>query len=383
MTRPLEGVRVLDLSRLLPGPYMTMILGDMGADVVKIEAPTIGDYMRQMPPAKQDLGGGYLAVNRNKRSVVLNLKSEAGRNALLRMVERADIVCETFRPGVMDRLGVGYEALKGRNAKIILCSISGYGQTGPYRDRAGHDLNYIGLAGVLAMGGPRGGMPGMPGIQIADLAGGALWGAVATLGALAGRERTGEGAHLDVSMCEGSLALLAHAYGAMDAGGATPSRGASTLNGGLACYGVYETKDGKYLSVGSLEPKFWMALNAAVGRTGDMAEVIAPPEKQDAIRAELAELIAQKTRDEWTKHLEQYDCCCEPVLEMDEVLEHPLHKEREMFFTADGGDIGPVLQVRTPVGEPRSDRIAPRLGEHNTEVLKEYGFSDDEIAALA
>jgi len=382
MARPLEGVRVLDLSRLLPGPFLTMILGDMGADIVKIEAPNVGDYMRQMPPAKQDLGGGFLAVNRNKRSLVLDLKKPVGRDALLRMAEQADVLVETFRPGVLDRLGVGYDALRARNAGIVVCSISGYGQTGPYRDRAGHDLNYIGLAGVLAMGGDRGGLPAMPGVQIADLAGGALWGAVATLGALQGKARTGEGAHLDISMCEGSLALLAHAFGGMDAGAATPSRGTSALNGGLASYGVYETRDGKYLSVGSLEPKFWLALNAALGRKGDMSDLIAPLEKQDEIRAEIAGLIKHKTRDEWVAHLEKYDCCCEPVLEMDEVLEHPLHKEREVFFTADGGALGPVLQVRTPVGEPRADRIAPRLGEHSAEVLAEYGFTGDEIAAL-
>jgi crotonobetainyl-CoA:carnitine CoA-transferase CaiB-like acyl-CoA transferase len=382
MTRPLAGIRVLDLSRLLPGPFMTMILADMGADVVKVEAPNIGDYMRQMPPAKRDLGGGFLSVNRNKRSLVLDLKAPAGRDAFVRMAARADIVVETFRPGVLDRLGVGYEALAAKNAGIIVCSISGYGQTGPYRDRAGHDLNYIGLAGVLAMGEGPGGAPALPGVQIADLAGGALWGAVAALGALAGRQRTGRGAHLDVSMCEGSLALLTHVLGNIDAGLAPPTRGTWKLNGELACYAVYETKDGKYLSVGSLEPKFWLALNEAVGRKGDMAELVAPRDKQQAIKADLAARFKTKTRDEWLAHLEKFDCCCEPVLEMDELRAHPLHREREVFFTADGGALGPVLQVRTPVGEPRAERIAPRLGEHSAEVLREYGFSDAEVAAL-
>ncbi len=381
--RSLEGIRVLDLSRLLPGPFLTMILADMGADVVKVEAPGVGDYMRQMPPAKKDLGGRYLAVNRGKRSLVLDLKKPAGRDALLRMVERADVVIESFRPGVMDRLGVGYEALSARNPRIVLCSISGYGQTGPYRDRAGHDLNYIGLAGVLAMGGEsRGRAPAMPGVQIADLAGGALWSATGVLGALVGRERTGKGAHLDISMTEGALALLAAEFGNRDAGAAAPTRGAETLNGGLACYGVYRAGDGKYLSVGALEPKFWMALNAALGRKADMGEVIQPPARQAEIRAEVEAILATRSRDEWVEQLRSHDCCCEPVLELDEVPGHPLHQARGVFFTIDDPELGPIQQVRTPVGAPEAPARGPRLGEHSREVLAEYGFDDGEIAAL-
>src|SRR5215467_1666680 len=194
--RPLEGIRVLDLSRLLPGPFLTMILADMGADVVKVEDPRVGDYMRAIPPSKGGLSGRFLAVNRGKRSLALDLKTPGGRDALLRMVARADVVVESFRPGVLDKLGVGYAALSTRNPRIVVCSISGYGQNGPYVDRAGHDLDYIALAGVLAMTGPAGGAPQMPGVQVADLAGGALWGATAILGALVGREATGRGAHL-------------------------------------------------------------------------------------------------------------------------------------------------------------------------------------------
>lgn len=382
MTRPLEGIRVLDLSRLLPGPFLTMVLADMGADVVKVEDPRIGDYLRQFPPARGGLGGRFLAINRDKRSLALDLKSEAGRAALLRMAERADVVVESFRPGVMDKLGVGYEALRAKNPKIILCSISGYGQTGPYEKRAGHDLNYIGLAGVLAMGGEAGGAPMLPGVQIADLAGGALWGATAVLGALVGRERRGEGAHLDVSMTEGALALLATELGNLDCGGEAPARGTGMLNGGLACYGVYRCQDGKYLSVGALEPKFWLAFNAAIGRKGDMSELAAAPEKQAGIRAEIAAILATRSRDEWAATLAAHDCCAEPVLEPDELAAHPLHREREVFFTVDGGDLGEVMQVRTPVGRPRGERLAPKLGEHSEEVLREYGFGDEEVAAL-
>ncbi len=378
--QPLAGILVLDLSRLLPGPFLTMILADMGADVVKVEDPRVGDYMRAFPPAKGGLSGRYLAVNRNKRSMTLDLKSAAGRDALLRMVERADVVVESFRPGVMDRLGVGWDVLSARNPKLVLCSISGYGADGPYADRAGHDLNYIALAGVLAMGAEsRGRAPAMPGVQIADLAGGALWSATAILGALVGRDRTGRGAHLDISMTEGALALLAAEIGNMDCG-AQPTRATETLNGGLACYSVYKTADDKYLSVGALEPKFWLAFNQAIGRKGNLPELVGP--RQDELRAELAAILATRTRDEWVEVLAAHDCCCEPVLEPDELAAHPLHRARGVFFTIDGGALGPVAQLRTPVGAPEASTLAPRLGQHSREVLAEYGFADAEIAAL-
>lgn len=382
LARALEGINVLDLSRLLPGPFLTMILGDMGADVVKIEAPGIGDYLRPMHPARQGMSGRFSAINRNKRSLVLDLKSEAGRDAFLRMVERADVVVESFRPGVLERLGVGYQALRARNPRVVLCSISGFGQSGPYRDRAGHDLNYAGLAGVLAMGGTRGGAPAMPGVQIADLAGGALWSATGILGALVGRERSGQGAHLDISMTEGALALLAAELGNLDCDpGARPSRGNQSLNGGLACYRIYETADGKHLSVGALEPKFWLALNRALGREAHVGELAAAPEQQEKIAAELAAILRTRTRDEWVAALAAHDCCCEPVLELDEVTEHPLHQARGVFFSIDDS-AGPALQVRTPLGAPAGRRPAPRLGEHSREVLAEYGFGDAEIDAL-
>jgi crotonobetainyl-CoA:carnitine CoA-transferase CaiB-like acyl-CoA transferase len=375
----LSGIRVLDLSRLLPGPFLTMVLADMGADVVKVEDPRVGDYLRAFPPAKGGIGGRYLAVNRGKRSLALDLKTPAGRDALLRMVERADVVVESFRPGVMDKLGVGYAALAARNPKIVLCSISGYGQTGPYVDRAGHDLDYIALAGVLAMTGKAGGAPQMPGVQIADLAGGALWGATAILGALVGRQVSGKGAHLDISMTEGALALLAAEIGNLDCG-ARPTRGTETLNGGLACYGVYRTADDRYLAVGALEPKFWIALNQAIGRPPNVAELVGD---QDKIRGELAAIFATKSAAEWMAILSKHDCCVEVVTELAELPLHPLHSERGVFFEIDGGDgIGRVLQVRTPVGTPANPTAPPRLGQHSREVLGEYGFSDAEITGI-
>jgi crotonobetainyl-CoA:carnitine CoA-transferase CaiB-like acyl-CoA transferase len=378
---------VLDLSRLLPGPFLTMVLADLGADVVKIEDPHAGDYLRLMPPLKPggcggSMSGRYLAINRNKRSAILDLKKPPGREALLHMCERADVVVESFRPGVLDRLGVGPAALRARNPGLIVCSVSGYGQDGAYRERAGHDLNYVALAGVLAMGGMAGGAPLLPGVQIADLAGGALWGLVALLAALFARQRGAGGAHLDVSMTEGALALLAAELGSWDCG-ERPTRGREMLNGGLACYAVYRTADERYLAVGALEPKFWLAFNRAIGRRADAGELVAPGEVQQRIRAEVQAILATRTRDEWMSVLAGVDCCCEPVVELEELAEHPLHTSRQVFSHVEDPVLGRTLQVRTPVGMAAGVRRAPRHGEHTQEVLAEYGLSAEQIRSLS
>ena len=374
LARALQGVKVLDLSRLLPGPFLTMILADLGADVVKVEEPRRGDYMRDFPPRGDGASGRYLSVNRNKRSVTMDLKDDRERERFLRMAERADVVVESFRPGVVDRLGVGYAALSARNERIILCSISGYGQTGPYRDRAGHDINYLALAGVLGMSGQDpDGPPALAGVQIADLGGGAMWGAIAILAAIVDRERTGRGAHLDISMTEGALALLASEFGIVHAEPSPPTRGTGLLNGGAARYGVYATSDGKYLSVGALEPQFLGRLAGAAG-----LDVRPGPEGDADLRRQLTRVIATRTRDEWARVLAEHDCCCEPVLELDEVPEHALHRERGLFFEIPEGDSAGTLQVRTPLGMPDARRPAPTLGQHNDEVFREYGVTDPE-----
>ena len=375
LAHSLRGVRVLDLSRLLPGPFLTMVLADLGADVVKVEEPRMGDYMRDFPPRGDGMSGRYLSVNRNKRSVTVDLKNDRERERFLRMAARADVVVESFRPGVMERLGVGYDALRERNEGIILCSISGYGQTGPYRDRAGHDINYLALAGVLAMSGAApDSPPAMAGVQIADMAGGAMWGAIGILGALIERRRTGKGTHLDVSMTEGALALLASEFGILGAEPAVPTRGAGLLNGGAARYGVYRTSDGKYLSVGALEPQFLARLLEGTGLEAGTGS--AGSADEDALRRRLTGAIASKTRDEWARILAGYDCCCEPVLELDEVAEHPLHRDRGVFFEIADGESTGTIQTRTPLGMPAGRRGAPALGEHNDEVFREYGVED-------
>ncbi len=377
MDLPLSGLRVLDLSRLLPGPFCTLILSDLGAAVDKLEDPHVGDYLRVFPPTKQGLAGRFIAINRDKRSLSLDLKKPEGQRALLRLVRSYDVVVESFRPGVLDRLGVGWAALSAANPRLVLCSISGYGQTGPYRDRAGHDLNYVALAGVLGMAGPKGGAPAMPGVQLADLAGGALWSAVGILAALHAARATGQGRQVDVSMCEGALAFLIPDLGNLDVTGVAPARSSELLNGGVACYGVYRTADGRHLSVGALEPKFWAAFNTRLGRAVDMSELVAPRAEQERVRAEIQAILATKTRDEWEAVFAGDDVCVEPVLDVDELASHPQHKARGLFFS-----IGDFAQVRTPFGRAEGHTPPPHLGEHGATILAEAGFTDDEIAAL-
>jgi alpha-methylacyl-CoA racemase len=380
---PLQGVRVLDLSRLLPGPFATLVLADLGADVVKLEEPKGGDYLRWMPPLAGEQSGYFHAINRNKRSVALDLRRPEGAAAFLRLARGADVVLESFRPGVLERLGLGWDALHAANPRLVLCSISGYGQDGPYRERAGHDLDYAAIAGVLALNGPAE-RPLPLGVQVADLAGGS-WPAVAgILAALVRRGVTGEGAHVDVSMTEGALAMLAMAHGAASARGAPLARAGEILNGGAACYDVYRTKDGRFVALAALEPKFFEAFCAAVGR----------PELADrhlddggrGPRAELEAIFASRTREEWTRFAGEHDVCVAPVLEGDEPRDDPQLRARGAFVEIETPWEGRALPgVATPVrirGVQAPLRAAPQLGEHTAAVLREAGFSEDELAAL-
>jgi alpha-methylacyl-CoA racemase len=382
-TAPLQGVRVLDLSRLLPGPFATLVLADLGADVVKVEDPQGGDSLRWLPPLVGEQSGYFHAINRNKRSATLDLRRPEGAAAFLRLARGADVVVESFRPGVLDRLGVGWEALHAANPRLVLCSISGYGQDGPYRERAGHDLDYAAIAGVLALNGP----PERPlplGVQVADLAGGA-WPAVAgILAALVRRGATGEGAHVDVSMTEGALALLAMHLGAAAARGAPLARGEEMLNGRAACYAVYRTKDGRFAALGALEPKFFAAFCAAVGRP-ELAERHLDDDGRGP-RAELEAIFASRTREEWARFAAEHDVCVAPVLEGDEPRADPQLRARGAFVEVETPWEGRALPgVASPVrlrGYEAPLRAAPRLGEHTAAVLREAGVSDEELAAL-
>jgi crotonobetainyl-CoA:carnitine CoA-transferase CaiB-like acyl-CoA transferase len=341
--------------------------------------------LRVFPPFKRGLSGRFNALNRDKRSLCLDLKKPEGRDALLRLAAHYDVVVESFRPGVLDKLGVGFGALAAKNPRLIMLSISGYGQDGPYRDRAGHDLNYIALGGVLGLAGPPDRPPPVPAIQLADVAGGALFGAVGILAALYEREKSGRGQHVDLSMCEGALAFAIPELGNFDATGTPPRRGGELLIGGVACYGVYRTKDGRFLSVGALEPKFWAAFNSAIGRPVDLSELVADEAGQARVRGEIQAILEQKTRDEWEQILVQpdevgqatKDVCVEPVLALDELAAHPQHRARGMFYEVDG-----LMQTRTPFGSVEGHRPPPALGGDGAAILREAGFSDGDIERL-
>jgi crotonobetainyl-CoA:carnitine CoA-transferase CaiB-like acyl-CoA transferase len=384
MPGALEGLRVLDLTRLLPGGFCTLLLADMGAEVLKVEDTAGGDYIRWMPPyyggeaQRQDgtASAYFLALNRNKRSLRLNLKDERGRDVLLRLVEDYDVVVESFRPGVMDRLGVGYEALRARNPRVIYCPISGYGQDGPLIARSGHDTNYLALNGLLGLTGRRGGPPVQSAGQIADLGGGGLMAAVGILAALHERERSGEGQIVDISMTDGSLAWLAMVAARYFAEQNVPQRGEPELAGGIACYFPYETKDGKWVSLGALEPKFWQNWCNGTGRPDLIEKQFVHPDSEAG--GEIAAVFRERTRDEWAAFAGEHDCCLEPILDLDEVLGSELVRARGMVVELDQPGIGRVRQVGAPIKLSRTPAdtggAAPALGADTDAVLREAGI---------
>ncbi len=382
-TLPLAGIRVLDLSRLLPGPYCTLVLADLGADVVKVEEPQGGDYLRWMLPLAGKQSGYFHALNRNKRSLRLDLKRPEGVAALRRLARRFDVLVESFRPGVLEGLGLGYGELRRESPGIVLCSITGYGQDGPYRDRAGHDLDYCAVAGVLGLNG-RPDAPLPLGVQVADVAGGA-WPAVAgILAALVRRAVTGEGARIDISMTEGALAMLAMPLGGAAARGEPMRRGRELLNGGAACYGVYRTREGRFVALGTLEPKFFARFCEAVGRPDLAARQF--DEGGAGPRAELETVFAARTRDEWARFAAEHDVCLMPVLEGDEPANDPQLRSRGAFFDLEtpweGRSIPAVASPVRLAGVESPRRPAPELGAETDAVLEEAGFTAEEIARL-
>ena len=388
---PLSDVRVLDLTRLLPGGFCSLLLADLGAEVLKVEDTGMGDYVRWAPPyygsdEQNALGTRsslYLSLNRGKRSVRLNLKAEKGREAFLRLAGKYDVVLDGFRPGVLDRLGVGYQQLREANPGIVYCAITGYGQDGPYAQRAGHDTNYLGLIGMLGLTGAADGPPVQAAGQIADLGGGALMAAIGVLAALHERRRSGEGQAVDVSMADGALSWLAMVAGRYFCDGEVPRRGDGQLSGGILCYLPYEAADG-WVSCGALEPKFWAAFCHGVERP-DLVEKQFEPPGSDAWR-EVAAVFRSRSRAEWRTFNDERDCCIEPVLELDEALESELVQARGMVVEVEQPEIGPVRQLGLPLkldrtpGDPT--RPAPAFGEHTAAALAEAGYSEAEIAEL-
>jgi len=349
MPGPLSNLKVLDFSTLLPGPYATMLLADMGADVLRVEAPGRLDLTRVMPPLEDGVSTSHTFLNRGKRSLGLDLKQEGSADLVKQLVTEYDVVIEQFRPGVMDRLGIGYETLKAINPNLIYCAITGYGQTGPYKDRAGHDINYLSLAGVSSHCGRRETGPPPMGIQVADVAGGSHHAVMGILAAVIHRQQTGEGQFIDISMTDAAFALNTMAGAAALAGGQEQKPESSMLNGGTF-YDYYQTSDGRWLSVGSLEPQFSDRLCDALGIPDMKSFALSQnPEHQQAIREALKSTIAQKTLAQWQDVFANVDACVEPVLTITEAAEHPQLKARGMVIDVAKGAGGTQKQIGHPI----------------------------------
>ncbi len=372
---PLDGMRVLDLSLLLPGPYCACLLGDFGAQVIKIERPGSGDWLRRVPPLVDGESLAFRAVNRGKQSLALNLKCDEGRQVLLRLARTADVLLEGFRPGVMERLGLGYQTLAQVNPQLIYCSLSGYGTDGPYRAKSGHDLNYIGLAGLLDLTGFRASPPAIPGVPIADLAG-ALWATIGILLALVARHRTGEGQYVDTSLLGGTLACMPLAI-ACCLGDQPLKRGSSNLTGGVVCYNVYETSDGNYMTLAALEPEFWATFCAAINRKKLVEQQYAPAVPGQATYDELVALFRTGTRQEWIERLAGIDACCEPVHTIEEALASAPVQALGLLA---GQALLPPVRLSSQLAAKPSP--APALGQHTAGLLAELGYSAAEAQKL-
>ncbi|CCG98642.1 L-carnitine dehydratase/bile acid-inducible protein F [Fibrella aestuarina BUZ 2] len=359
-TGPLQGLRILDLTRLLPGPLGTMLMADMGADVTKIENPNSPDYVSVFPPHINGVSVNYLAYNRSKKTLTLDYTTPDGREAFFRLLDTADVVVEQFRPGHLDRLGIGYQAAAARNPGIIYVSITGYGQTGPYAHLAGHDLNYLGLSGVLSLTGQPDEPPTVPGVQLADIMGGAYSCVMATLAAVYARHRTGTGQQVDVSMTDCVMPLLSVAQALYAGTGNVPRRGEMPLSGGQPNYGVYRCRDEKradteavqpnYIVLGTLEPKFWQKFCALVDRPDWLAFMLPQtPDELATYKAQIQALIAERTQAEWTAFGIEHDLLITPVLTLDELPHHPYHQARHMIDTQLHPVAGEVPLIGVPI----------------------------------
>ena len=371
----LSGIKVLDLSRLLPGPYCSMILADHGARVIAIEDKRF-----------MDDGLFFSQIYRNKEHMSLNLKTEEGKKIFFRLAKDADVILEGFRPGVVQRLGVDYDTVFKVNKKIVYCSISGYGQNGPYRDRAGHDVNYLSKSGALDLIGQSNEPPSIPGIQIADIAGGGMNAAIGILMALFAREKTGKGQYIDISMTDGLVGFMPSAFFLKQMTGQFPKRSDFILSHRYACYNTYETADGRFISVGSVENRFWKKL----------CEFLEVPEYtqlqyDESRRQEIIDFMKtsflKKTFAQWKKDLAGIDSCCEPIQNLAEVLKDPLFREREMIVEVVGkhGEKNLVIGIPVKLSEtPGSVRTSPvAFGENTEEILKEVGYSAKQIKDLS
>jgi crotonobetainyl-CoA:carnitine CoA-transferase CaiB-like acyl-CoA transferase len=385
MVKALEGLRVLDLTRMLPGPYASMILADLGARVLKIEDTAKGDPARWSPRHLTRTGSTFRILNRGKQSLSVNLKSAEGVEIFRRLTRDSDVVLEGFRPGVMHRLRLDYESLRSIQPRLIYCSITGYGQTGPMRDRGGHDVNYLALAGVLGLQTDEHGNPVLSGIQVADL-GGALFAVIGILAALAARERTGAGQHVDVAMMDVGIALLPVPASRLFAGENVPIGARLPLSGGLACYNLYATADGRHLSLGALEEKFWERFCKAIGREDFVGQHMASQEIQNLMIREIREVLKTRTLAEWLEVFSGTDACAEPVLGLEEASRTPQVRHRGTIMAVNDPRDGQTHQLNLPfklsVTPPAMGSSAPLLGEHTRDVLASLGYSSGQIQRL-
>lgn len=379
---PLAGVRILDLTRLLPGPLATQHLSDYGAEVIKVEDTGAGDYARTMGAMGGETSWFYQVVNRNKRSLRLDLKQAEGRALFLRLAETADVVVEGFRPGVMERLGLGYAALAECNPRLVLCSITGYGQSGPYAARAGHDINYLGYAGVLDQLGCAGGAPALSNLQIGDLLGGTMGAVMGILVALFDARRSGRGRHVDVSMTDAAFAHMIFPLAEVLAHGSVKPRGEDLLSGGVPCYGVYETADGRYMAVGALEEKFWELLCATLDRRDLVPGHLATGAEGARVRAELGAIFRSRSQQAWVEVFDRVDCCVTPVLRLEESLCDPQLQARGMVVEVDGArQFGAAVHMGDLPAMPL--RAAPvSAGVDADEILEALGVGAESRARL-
>ncbi len=380
--KPLSGIRVLDLTRLLPGPVCTLHLADLGADVIKIEDTGAGDYARTLGAQPGKVAPVFAAINRNKRALRLDLKQREGVEVFLRLVRDADAVVEGFRPGVVDRLGVGYDACRAINPRIVYCAISGYGQTGPYRDLAGHDVNYCSYAGLTDQIGAARGDPVLPNLQIADILGGAVVPAMGILAALLDAQRSGQGRYVDVSMTEGVLVHNLQALAAVASTGKAHPRGADFLSGREPCYAVYATADGRHMAVGALEWKFWERVCDVLERP-DLKACHWEKRSKEAEwgRQQTAAIFASQPQSYWVDKFSGEDCCVSPVLSLQESFDDPQIVAREMVNRANGTlQFGPPLKMSEY--NFTVERPAPDAGQHSAEILQQAGYTAAEVETL-
>lgn len=382
MVLPLDGIKILDLSRMAPGPYCTMLLGDLGADVIKIEQPGFGIIPIDVD---EETWAAYFALDRNKRSILLNLKNPEARQVFYKLVETADVILEGYRPGVVKQLGVDYDTVKKINPSIIYCSLSGYGQDGPYHDLPGHDINYIALAGALSAMGIRNGRPAVPLNLLADYAGGGQQAALGIVVALLCKERTGIGQYIDVAMLDGVIQLFGWEASEFFAGGKAPKWGDTPITGNVPCSNIYETKDG-YVSIGCFEIKSWENLCHELKRDDLIPHQFATGQEKENIYSQLREIFLTKTKYEWFEIFSPKGIAVAPVLDLDEVFKDPHVLHRQMVVEVDNPKLGKVKQVgiglkfsETP-GRIRS--TAPLPGQNTEEILSVAGYSVDEIKSL-